>query len=540
MPAPTLTQNTRGRRKNGAVEPVVIAPNDMGKLPPQSLELEEAVLGAIMIQKDAFGTVSDLLRPESFNDARHNTIYQAIQSLAAVDHPIDALTVVEQLKTMAALEQAGGQAYVAQLTRKVASTAHLYRHAQILAQKATARDLISFAADIEERAYDDTQDVDELLQRAEAGVFEISQRQQKKDVTQIDPVISDAIRVMREASKKEGNISGVATGFTELDKTTSGWQKSDLIIIAARPAMGKTAFVLSMAKQMAVDYRQPVAMFSLEMSNRQLVNRLIMNVCEIEGSKIRNGSLNREEWDRMDHKINDLMGAPIYVDDTPGLSIFELRSKARKLKREHDIQCIIIDYLQLMSATGMNPGSREQEVSMISRSLKGLAKELDIPIIALSQLNRSVESRGTGAEGKRPQLSDLRESGAIEQDADMVCFIHRPEYYFRAGEKSEGYDSSMIGMAEIIIAKHRNGATKTVNLRFRGEYAKFENPDTATSMTDFTFNSLNATESGAYVSVGSKLNSMGADGASFTSDGAGYSPYAAPTGNAMGDNGTPF
>ena len=281
------TTNPRSRKKSETAAPVVIAPNDVGKLPPQSIELEEAVIGAVMIQKDAFGTVSDLLRPESFNTTKHNLIWQAIQSLAAADQPIDALTVVEQLKKMGALEDAGGQIYIANLTRKVASTAHLYRHAQILAQKATARDLIAFAADIEERAYDDTQDVDELLQLAEAGVFEISQRQQKKDVTQIDPVIIDAINVMREASNNEGNISGVPTGYTELDKVTSGWQRSDLIIIAARPAMGKTAFVLSMAKQIAVDNHRPIAMFSLEMSNRQLVNRLIMNVCEIEGSKIR-------------------------------------------------------------------------------------------------------------------------------------------------------------------------------------------------------------------------------------------------------------
>ncbi|MCI7556612.1 MAG: replicative DNA helicase [Bacteroidales bacterium] len=512
------TTNPRSRKKSETAAPVVIAPNDVGKLPPQSIELEEAVIGAVMIQKDAFGTVSDLLRPESFNTTKHNLIWQAIQSLAAADQPIDALTVVEQLKKMGALEDAGGQIYIANLTRKVASTAHLYRHAQILAQKATARDLIAFAADIEERAYDDTQDVDELLQLAEAGVFEISQRQQKKDVTQIDPVIIDAINVMREASNNEGNISGVPTGYTELDKVTSGWQRSDLIIIAARPAMGKTAFVLSMAKQIAVDNHRPIAMFSLEMSNRQLVNRLIMNVCEIEGSKIRNGSLTPSEWQKLDTNITQLMGAPIYVDDTPGLSVFELRSKARKLKREHNISCIIIDYLQLMTAAGMNPGSREQEVSIISRSLKGLAKELDIPIIALSQLNRQVESRGTGAEGKRPQLSDLRESGAIEQDADMVCFIHRPEYYYRSGDKSEGYDSSMIGVAEIIIAKHRNGATKTIKLKYRSEFTRFENLDTPEVKENFSTEEI--MNSANFVDRGSRLNSMSPDSVSFVNDGS--------------------
>ncbi len=522
-----MAQTTKTNKRSAVQTPIIVGPSELGKLPPQSLELEEAVLGAIMIQNNGFGTVSDLLRPESFYDHRHNYIFQAMQTLAAKDAPIDSLTVVEQLNAMGILEAAGGMAYVAGLSTKVNSSANLYHHAQLLAQKATARDLIEFAARIEEKAYDASQDVDELLQAAEAGVFEISQRQQKKDVTQIDPVITDAINVMREAAKNKDSVSGVRTGFTELDAVTSGWQKSDLIIIAARPAMGKTAFVLSMAKQMAVDFHQAVAVFSLEMSNRQLVNRLMMNVCEIEGSKIKNGSLNREDWNKLETKINELIGAPIYVDDTPGLSVFELRSKARKLKREHDIKCLIIDYLQLMSATGMNPGSREQEVSMISRSLKGLAKELDIPIIALSQLNRSVENRGTGAEGKRPQLSDLRESGAIEQDADMVCFIHRPEYYFRNGDKSEGYDPGMIGMAEIIIAKHRNGATKTIVLKFRGEFTKFENKDSGTPIPLYP---TDTNPSSNYATAGSKMNG------GYSSE---YAPANAPA-DSMGDTDTPF
>ena len=276
----------------------------------------------------------------------------------------------------------------------------------------------------------------------------------------------------KAANQKEG-LSGLRTGFHDLDKITSGWQNSDLIIIAARPAMGKTAFVLSMAKNMAVNFNIPVALFSLEMSNVQLVNRLIVNVCEIPGDKIKSGQLENYEWEQLDFKIKELYDAPIYVDDTPSLSIFELRTKARRLVREHDVKAIIIDYLQLMNASGMNFGSREQEVSTISRSLKGLAKELNIPIIALSQLNRGVESR-QGAEGKRPQLADLRESGAIEQDADMVCFIHRPEYY-KITEDERG--NSLIGLAEIIIAKHRNGAVGDVRLRFKSEFAKFMNID---------------------------------------------------------------
>ncbi len=320
--------------------------------------------------------------------------------------------------------------------------------------------------------------MEDLLQEAESTIFQISQQNQKRDVTQIDPVISEAFERMRKAAKNEGNISGIPSGFHELDKITSGWQKSDLIIIAARPAMGKTAFVLSMAKNIAVNYKRPVAMFSLEMSNVQLVNRLIMNVCEIEGDKIKTGKFNSDERQRLENKVNDLYGAPIYVDDTPALSVFELRSKARKLVREKKVELIIIDYLQLMNASGMTFGSREQEVSIISRNLKALAKELDIPIIALSQLNRSVEQRGgTGIDGKKPQLSDLRESGAIEQDADMVCFIHRPEYYRITIEEKTSKD--LRGLGQIIVAKHRNGATDEIWLRFRSKYAKFQNEDEA-------------------------------------------------------------
>ncbi len=336
--------------------------------------------------------------------------------------------------------------------------------------------MIEMSSYVAEKAYAETEDDDDLMQEAEARIFEIGQRSQKRDVVQIDPVIKEAFARMEKARQNDNNMSGTPSGFTDLDKVTSGWQKSDLIIIAARPAMGKTAFVLSMVRNMAVQFKAPVAMFSLEMSNVQLVNRLIMNVCEIDGNKIRNGNLSANEWNQMETRVTELMGAPIYVDDTPSLSVFELRSKARKLVREHKVQCIIIDYLQLMNASGMAFGSREQEVSIISRNLKGLAKELDIPIIALSQLNRGVEGR-TGVDGKRPQLSDLRESGAIEQDADMVCFIHRPEYYFKQG--SEGWDQSMIGLAEIIVAKHRNGATKTISLHFDQPHARFMNPNEA-------------------------------------------------------------
>ena len=472
------TTNKRSSRTGNAIARV--AANEMGKLPPQALELEESVLGALMIEKDAFATVADLLRPESFYSDRHNHIFEAIRSLASKDAPIDMLAVMEKLKSNGTLDKVGGVVYLSELTQKVASAAHLRYHAQIVAQKATQRELISLACKIEEKGYDETQDVEELIAEAEGGIFEIAQRAQKRDVTQIDPVIEEAFRRMHEAAKNEGNISGVPSGFTELDKITSGWQRSDLIIIAARPAMGKTAFVLSMAKNIAVNYKIPVAMFSLEMSNVQLVNRLIMNVCEIPGDKIKNGHLSSDEWLKLDTKIRDLMGAPIYVDDTPGLSVFELRSKARKLVRERDVKLIIIDYLQLMNANGERFGSREQEVSIISRTLKGIAKELDIPVIALSQLNRNVEKRDSSTgnvEGKKPQLSDLRESGAIEQDADMVCFIHRPEYYGIYTDEKHGKD--LRGLGQIIVAKHRNGATRDIWLRYINQYTRFQNEDDA-------------------------------------------------------------
>ncbi|MFV0418468.1 MAG: replicative DNA helicase [Dysgonomonas sp.] len=459
----------QGRRKS---KETILIP-DIGKIQPQARELEEAILGALMLEKDAYSLVSDILKPESFYDSVHQTIYNAIVDLASRQAPIDMLTVVEQLRKSGELESIGGPVYVAQLTDKVASAAHIEFHARIIAQKYLARELISFSSVVTNKAFDDTTDVDDLMQEAESKLFEISQRNVKKDVTQINPVIKEALNLLEIAANRPEGLSGLQTGFIPLDKITSGWQNSDLVIIAARPAMGKTAFVLSMAKNMAVSYNYPVALFSLEMSNVQLVNRLIVNTCEIPGEKIKNGQLLPYEWEQLDFKIKELYDAPLYIDDTPSLSVFELRTKARRLVREHGIKMIIIDYLQLMNASGMNYGSREQEVSMISRSLKGLAKELNIPIIALSQLNRGVEGR-TGAEGKRPQLSDLRESGAIEQDADMVCFIHRPEYY-KIFEDDKG--NSLIGLAEIIIAKHRNGATGDVLLRFKSEFARFQNID---------------------------------------------------------------
>ena len=498
---------TSRNSKRATTTIIKVGANEAGKLPPQAQELEDSVLGAIMLEKDAYGTVADLLRPEVFYKDQNRVIYEAIRELASKDQPIDILSVGEKLQTRGTLEKAGGAVYLADLTRRVASTAHLRYHAEVIAKKATARDIIALAAQIEEMGFDETQDVDELMQTAEAGIFDISQRSQKRDVMQIDPVIEEAFKRMEKAAKNTGSISGIPSGFHALDKITSGWQTPDLIIIAARPAMGKTAFVLSMAKHIAIDREIPTALFSLEMSNVQLVNRLIMNVCELEGEKIKTGKLNKEDVKRLNTKINIMKGKPLYLDDTPSLSIFELRSKARKLVREHGVKIIIIDYLQLMNAQGSSFGSREQEVSIISRNLKALAKELDIPIIALSQLNRGVEAR-QGVEGKTPQLSDLRESGAIEQDADLVCFIHRPEYYHLYNDDKTGKD--LRGLAQIIVAKHRNGATDSIWLRFRGKYAKFQNEDEAVD-PDEQNSVMPMADDNNSMSIQSSMNSLGED-----------------------------
>ena len=447
--------------------------DNFGHLQPQAVELEQAVLGALMIEKDAYYQVSEILRPESFYDNRHKIIYEAIRRLNLEEKPVDILTVTEQLRSTNQLEEVGGPFYITQLSGMVASSAHIEYHARIIAQKATARALISYTSGIQTKAFDATTDIDELMQEAEGKLFELSQTNMKKDYTQIDPVIKEAYEMLQKAAARTDGMSGIPSGFHALDKMTSGWQNSDLVILAARPAMGKTAFALSMAKNIAVDQKIPVAVFSLEMANVQLVNRLIVNVCEIKGETLKSGQLKPFEWNQLDFRIKQLTGAPLYLDDTPSLSVFELRTKARRLVREHGVKIIMIDYLQLMNASGMGFGSRQEEVSTISRSLKGLAKELNIPILALSQLNRGDENREGG--DKRPQLSDLRESGAIEQDADMVLFIHRPEYYKIYQDPETGRD--LRGKAEIIVAKHRNGAVVNVLLSFRGEYARFQNPE---------------------------------------------------------------
>lgn len=444
-----------------------------GHLQPQALDIEKLVLGALMIDQDAYSMISEIIRPESFYEPRNQKVFNAIQTLNMNEKPVDIATVVEELKREGTLEDVGGTGYIIELSSHVASSAHIVYHAQVLAQKFLARQLISFAGVIESKAFDETIDVDELMQEAEGNLFELSQRNMKKDYVQVAPVVKKAIEILQKASANKGGLTGVPTGYEKLDEKTSGWQNSDLVIIAGRPAMGKTSFALSLAKNIAVDHNIPIAFFSLEMNNVQLVNRLISNVCEISGQKMLNGQLSPDEWERLDKNVSQLQNAPIYIDDTPGLSIFELRTKARRLAREKGVKVIMIDYLQLMNANGMKFGSRQEEVSKISQSLKGLAKELDVPVLALSQLSRNVENR-EGIEGKRPQLSDLRESGAIEQDADMVLFVHRPEYY-RIFSDEKGND--LRGKAQIIIAKHRKGATGDVLLQFRGEFTRFQDPD---------------------------------------------------------------
>ena len=490
---------TKGGARRSTRRTAVQADSTYARLQPQDLEAEKVVLGALMIDSNAYSIVCEILRVESFYEKRNGKIYQAIQDLSLKESPVDVVTVTDQLAKNGDLEDIGGPLYISELSTRVATSANVEYHARIIAQKSLARQMIKFAGNVATLANDETNDIDVVMQTAESDLFTISQTNMKKDYTQIDPVVKQAIETIQKAAANKSGMTGVPTGYRELDKKTSGWQSSDLIIIAGRPAMGKTSFALSMAKNIACDHQIPTAFFSLEMSNVQLVNRLLSNVCEIAGNKVMNGQLQPDEWERLDKRVNDLLGAPLYVDETPGLSVFELRTKARRLVREHGIKIIMIDYLQLMNASGMRFNSRQEEVSKISQSLKGLAKELDIPIIALSQLNRGVEGR-EGVEGKRPQLSDLRESGAIEQDADMVMFVHRPEYY-RIYEDEKGRD--LHGMAQIIIAKHRKGATGDVLLKFRGEFTRFENPD------DNSFRKRKKEDDGEGEIIGSKVN--GAD-----------------------------
>jgi replicative DNA helicase len=458
-------QGVRGTRV-----PVPTSPT--GKLPPQRLEMEAAVLGALMLEKDALTTVVDILKPVSFYKDGHQRIYKAISNLFDKSEPIDQLTVVQELREMGELEAAGGVGYVAGLTMHINSAANIEAHARVILEAAIKRELIRTATDILRDAYEETTDVFELLDATEKNIFQVSEDNMRKGVDSMQDLMVKAIKELEEKKHQKDGLTGVPTGFSALDRVTSGWQPSDLVIVAARPGMGKTAFVVSAMRNAAVDFKKPVAIFSLEMSSLQLVNRLISAEAELDSEKIKKGNLADYEWSQLNHKISSLSTAPIFIDDTPALSIRELRAKCRRLKSQHDIQLIIIDYLQLMSGNdGGKGGNREQEIASISRALKGIAKELNIPVIALSQLSRSVETRGGD---KKPQLSDLRESGSIEQDADMVIFLYRPEYY-KITEDEMGNPTQ--GMGEVIIAKHRNGSLETVQLKFIGKFTKFADLD---------------------------------------------------------------
>lgn len=440
-----------------------------GKVQPQAVPLEEAVLGAVMLDKEALPVVLDILRSDSFYLDSHKAIYKAMLRLFEKSQPIDLLTVTEELRKGGDLEVVGGPVYIVELTNKVASAANIEYHARIISQKYIQRELITVSTKVIKDAFEDTTDVFQLLDDAEQGLFSIAQQNMSRGYQSLSSLSGKMLKQLEELKDQEGGgLTGVPTGFTDLDRLTSGFQSSDLIILAARPGMGKTAFTLSLAKNAAVDFAKPIAFFSLEMSSLQLAQRIISMEAEISGMKMRSGQLEDYEWQQLHTAIERIGEAPIFIDDTPGINVFELRAKCRRLKMQHDIQMIVIDYLQLMSGGGDNQkGNREQEVSAISRALKGLAKELEVPVIALSQLSRAVEQRGGT---KRPQLSDLRESGSIEQDADIVSFIYRPEYY-QILEDEEG--QSLKDVAELIIAKHRHGALKTVKLRFTPEFARF-------------------------------------------------------------------
>ena len=472
--------------------------NELGKIPPQALDLEEAVLGAIMLERDALYEVMDILRPESFYRDEHMEIYKAAIELFEKSQPIDILTVTEHLRKAGKLDFVGGPYTLTSLTNRVGSAANIQYHARIIQEKYILRELIRISGNIQTHAFDPQTDVFELLDQAENDLFSISEGNFKNQDRSMSSLISEAITQIEELKDKTEGLTGIGSGFTDLDRITSGWQRSDLIILAARPAMGKTAFVLGLARNAAVDFNIPVAVFSLEMSNLQLVNRLISSEAHIKGDKLRNGNLEEYELQQLHSKIDKLSNAKIFIDDTPALNVFDLRAKARRLKDRHGIGMIIIDYLQLMSGGGEGKGqggNREQEISKISRSLKGLAKDLNVPVIALSQLSRAVETRGGT---KRPMLSDLRESGSIEQDADQVLFLYRGEYY---GFEQDEDGNPCQGVGEVIIAKNRHGSTANVRLRFIGDYAKFSNLD------EFSFNDPTGIETDeGFIKLGSSMN----------------------------------
>ena len=454
-----------------------------GKLPPQSIEFEQAVLGALMIDGRSVDKVINIFQDNDnvFYRGEHREIYKSILALYRDTRPIDLLTVSQNLRERAMIDYVGGDVYLVQLTGRVTSAANVEYHARIVQQKYFQRSLIGLSQDIISRSYDDTTDVFDLLDDAESGIFEITNANIKKSYEKAENLVPQAIKRIEELSKNVGGLSGLPSGFRDVDKVTAGWQNTDLIVIAARPGMGKTAFIVSMARNMAVKHSVPVAIFSLEMSSVQLITRMISSEIGVSSRVLREGSLNEEEWKRLRDNTHQLANAPIYIDETPGLSLLDFRSKARRLVSQ-GVKIIFIDYLQLMTVKNSSDktGNREQEISLISRTLKAVAKELNIPLIALSQLSRGVEAQ---AGHKRPMLQHLRESGAIEQDADIVSFIYRPEYY-KLTEWDDEARTSCLGQAEFIIAKHRNGESKNVRLKFTGHLALFSDLDIDAEMIE--------------------------------------------------------
>ena len=452
-----------------------------GKIPPQALDLEEAVLGAMLIDEKGVNEVIDILSPEVFYKKSHQLIFESIQRLFRESEPIDLLTVSADLKKNKNFEVIGGDFYLIGLSQKVSSSAHIEYHSRIIQQKFIQRKLITISNEIISKSYNESTDVIDLLDEAESKLYDIAQNNIKGSSETAQNLVIQAKNRIEEISKQEG-LSGISTGFEKLDRLTSGWQPSDLIIVAARPGMGKTALALSMARNVSVQKKIPVAFFSLEMSSVQLITRLISSETGLSSDKLRTGKLADHEWQQLNIKVSDLESAPLYIDDSAALTIFELRAKARRLASSHGIKLIIIDYLQLMNLGSSNKaGNREQEISTISRNLKALAKELNIPVIALSQLSRAVETRGGT---KRPILSDLRESGAIEQDADIVSFLYRPEYY-GITEWDDDMKTPSEGQGEFIVAKHRNGALDSIKLKFIANLGKFEDIDSFDSPFEF-------------------------------------------------------
>lgn len=436
---------------------------ELGKVPPHDLEAEQAIIGSMLTDKDATISAIEVLKEEDFYREDNRAIYSAILNLYNRAEPIDIITVKAELESMGKFEQVGGLEYLAELPEKVPTTANAMKYIKIVEEKSTLRNLIKTANEIIELGYDPTEDVEDIMESSEKKIFNIMQNKNQKGYSALKDVLVDSFTQLEELYNRKQHITGVPTGFSELDYKTAGLHGSELILIAARPAMGKTAFALNIATNAAVKANVPVAVFSLEMSKEQLVNRILCSEAMVDSNKVRTGKLEEDDWTKLAGAIGPLSEAEIYIDDTPGISVMEIRAKCRKLKLEKNIGMVVIDYLQLVQGSNKRNGSREQEISEISRSLKILAKEIGVPVIALSQLSRAVEQRPD----HRPMLSDLRESGAIEQDADIVMFLYRDDYYNQDSEKKD--------IAEVILAKHRGGSTGTVELLWLGSYTKFVN-----------------------------------------------------------------